>query len=141
MFGGVSISNSYPDSAKKMIVYYFNKWFGTEMKLAEPVIKFDIPQSSLDKYHNIFKGNNYKEDYKILKNMLKPYGYSIPILYKHYSELCYEGGVKFLDFSIDKSFEDCIDGLILVDVELIKEEKKNRYIKSHRQNLLVNQSA
>ena len=77
---------------------------------------------------SIFSGNNMKEDYKILKNMLKPYGFTIPVLYKHYSELCYDGGVKFLDFGVDPAFENCIDGLILVNIDLIKEEKRERYI-------------
>lgn len=137
MFGGVSISNSYPESAKKMIVYYFNKWFGSENSLASALSPFTVPDSSKRKYDEIFTGNNYKEDYKILKTMLKPYGYSVPILYRHYSELCYEGGVKFLDFAVDESFENCIDGLILVDVNLIKDEKRERFISCHKQNLLV----
>ena len=137
MFGGVSISNSYPESARKMIVYYFNKWFGSEHILADAFSKFNIPEISLNKYDDLFVGKDYKEDYRILKAMLKPYGYSVPILYKHYSELCYEGGVKFLDFAIDKEFENCVDGLILVDVDLIKDEKQERYISSHKERLLV----
>ncbi len=137
MFGGVSISNSYPESAKKMIVYYFKKWFGEEHQLAKAISKFNIPHHSLSKFDELFNGSSYKEDYKILKRMLKPYGYSVPILYKHYSELCYEGGVKFLDFAIDESFENCIDGLILVDVDLIKDDKRARYISSQKENLLV----
>ena len=136
LFGGVSLSNSYPESAKKMIVYYFTKWFGSNHKLADALNKFKIPQSSLVKYNDLFTGSSYKEDYRILKQMLKPYGYTVPILYKHYSELCYDGGVKFLDFAIDESFENCIDGLILVDVEMIKEEKQKRYITSHKESLL-----
>ncbi|MDZ7766282.1 MAG: hypothetical protein U5K00_17975 [Melioribacteraceae bacterium] len=130
------MSNKYPESAKEMIVYYFTKWFGTDHKLAHAIDGFKISQKLLDQYNELFSGESYKEDYKILKRMLKPYGYTVPILYKHYSELCYEGGVKFLDFAIDKSFENCIDGLILVDIDLIKEEKRNRFISSHKENLL-----
>lgn len=137
LFGGVSISNSYPDSVKKMIVYYFNKWFGNDHQFVTAINKFNIPQKSIDKYDKIFLGEDYKEDYRILKNMLKPYGYSIPVLYKHYSELCYEGGVNFLDFAVDKDFENCIDGLILVDVNLIKDEKRDRYINVHKQTVPV----
>lgn len=137
LFGGVSMSNKYPESAKKMIVYYFNKWFGNEHILAHAVTNFTVPHSSLKNYDDLFTGSNYKEDYKILKRMLKPYGYSVPILYKHYSELCYEGGVKFLDFAVDESFENCIDGLILVNIDLIKEEKRQRFISSHKKNLLA----
>ena len=137
MFGGVSISNSYHDSAKEMIVYYFKKWFGNHEDYVEAIKKFSIPLKSVEYYNTIFTGSNYKTDYRILKNMMKPYGYSIPILYKHYSELCYDGGVKFLDFAVDDDFESCIDGLILVDVNLIKDEKRDRYINAHKPDVLV----
>ncbi len=137
LFGGVSISNNYPESAKKMIVYYFQKWFGSEYILASAVSKFSISELSLNKYKDLFVGKDYKEDYRILKAMLKPYGYTVPILYKHYSELCYEGGVKFLDFAVDEDFENCVDGLILVNVDLIKDEKRERYISSHKESTLI----
>ncbi|OGU34960.1 MAG: hypothetical protein A2068_05485 [Ignavibacteria bacterium GWB2_35_6b] len=128
MFGGVSISNNYPESTKRMLVYFFNKWFGSEEILAESKNKFMIPEKSTEVYSEQFCSEEYKHDYKMLKNMMKPYGFSIPVLYKHYSELCEDGGVKFLDFGVDKDFENCIDGLILVDIKKIKEEKRERYI-------------
>ena len=128
MFGGVSISNNYPESTKRMLVYFFNKWFGSEEILAESKNKFMMPEKSTEVYSEQFCSEEYKHDYKMLKNMMKPYGFSIPVLYKHYSELCEDGGVKFLDFGVDKDFENCIDGLILVDIKKIKEEKRERYI-------------
>lgn len=128
LFGGVSISNNYPESTKRMLVYFFNKWFGSNEILAESKNKFIIPQKSAEVYSEQFPGIEYKDEYKMLKNMMKPYGFSIPVLYKHYSELCDEGGVKFLDFGIDADFENCMDGLILIDIQKIKKEKKDRYI-------------
>jgi hypothetical protein len=67
-------------------------------------------------------------DIKKLKMVLKQYGYSIPTLYKQYTDLCEKGGVEFIDFGIDESFEKCIDGLILININLIKAEKRKRYI-------------
>ncbi len=128
MFGGVSISNNYPESAKRMIVYYFLKWFGSEQYLAEAKNKYRLSDAVISKYDEIFIGANYKEDYRTLKNMLKPSGYSVPILYKHYSELCDDNGVRFLDFGVDPDFENCIDGLILVDINKIRDDKRERYI-------------
>ena len=54
-------------------------------------------------------------------------GYSVPVLYKQYSELCDIGGVQFLDFNIDPDFSDCVDGLVMVDTLKIKEIKRKRY--------------
>jgi len=60
----------------------------------------------------------------LLANM----GVSIPTLYKQYSELCEPGGVKFLAFGTDPDFADCIDGLVLVDINQIKVNKRARYL-------------
>lgn len=130
LFGGVSISNNYSESAKNMIVYYFQKWFDDIDDFAESKNKFILSNKTADDLSKIFISDNYKEDYRILKNLLKPTGYTVPVLYKHYSELCNDNGVKFLDFGVDPDFENCVDGLILVDVHKIKDEKRERFINS-----------
>lgn len=129
LFGGVSISNNYPIPVQQQIVYYFSKWYRFPTQLAESKRKFVIPEKINNELTLQFNSGNAKDDYKILKNMLKPIGYTVPVLYKHYSDLCIEGGVKFLDFSIDPDFENCIDGLILVDVNMIKEEKRQKFMR------------
>lgn len=128
LFGAVSISNSYPEDAKKRIVYFYNKWFGSVNNLAHSNNRFHIKQEDAEVLSKEFNGKDYKEDFKILKKSLQYYGFSVPVLFKHYSDLCSEEGVKFLDFGVDEEFENCIDGLIVLSVDKIKEEKKERYI-------------
>lgn len=128
LFGGVSISNSYPLEVRQMIVYVYRKWFGEKEDVVESKNRFVIPESELIKYNTIFTGNSFKDEYKILKQMLKPYNLTVPVLYKHYAELCEQEGVKFLDFGVDREFEECIDGFIVIDVDKIKPEKKEKYI-------------
>jgi len=77
----------------------------------------------------ILNSSTQKEDFNKLKTVNKHYGFSIPPLYKHYSDLCEPGGVKFLDFGVDKEFNNCIDGFIVVEVDKIKASKKERYLK------------
>jgi putative hemolysin len=137
MFGGVSISNNYPEAAKNYIVYYFNKWYGSFNNYASAKNKYVISKQSSERISGYFNGTDSQKDYFILKNLLKPYGFSIPILYKHYSDLCEEGGVEFLDFGVDPDFENCVDGLILVDIHLVKEEKRKRYINQFLEKLRV----
>jgi len=79
-------------------------------------------------FQTIFNGTSYKEDYKTLKQLLKPYNLTVPILYKHYTDLCELDGIKYLDFGVDSGFENCIDGLILIEIAKIKEEKKEKFI-------------
>lgn len=61
-------------------------------------------------------------------------GTNIPTLYKQYTELCEAGGVTFLDFGVDKEFSDCIDGLVMVDIQQLKPKKRARYIDIHQTN-------
>ena len=56
---------------------------------------------------------------------------AVPTLYKQYREVCEPGGVKFLDFGIDRNFGNSIDGLILVDLQRLQANRYLRYIAPH----------
>ncbi len=131
MFGGVSISKNYNQTATEMIVYYYSKWYGDINDKVHPNKKFRLSPKTHANLVGEFVGTTPSEDYKILKNMLKPFGFSVPTLYKHYTDLCEIDGVKYLDFGVDDSFEMCVDGFILIDVEKITKEKRLRYIDIH----------
>ena len=45
-----------------------------------------------------------------------------------FSACTMDGGVRFLDFGIDPSFGNCVDGLIRVDLACLKPAKRARYI-------------
>ena len=77
----------------------------------------------------LFTHNNFSEDIITLKCELQTMGYAIPTLYKQYSDLCEEGGVEFMDFGIDREFDNCVDGFIMVDLAKLKPQKRKRYIK------------
>lgn len=128
LFGGVSLSNSYPEEAKNLIVYFYKKWFGSDEKLVTAKNKFVFSEKDQKELYEFFTGTNYKKELLLLKNRLKVYGFAIPTLFKQYSELCEEGGTIFLDFGIDRDFQNCIDGFILIDIDKIKYSKKERYI-------------
>jgi hypothetical protein len=127
LFGAVSISNKYPEEAKNLIVYYYGKWFSGNTVFASAKNKYFIPEKTEQKLSTILTGENYKEDLRIVKKLLKIYGLSIPILYKQYTSLCEDGGISFSDFHVDGNFQCCIDGFIFVKLELLKEAKKIRY--------------
>lgn len=134
MFGGVSLSSNYSPYVISLIVFYFKKWFSSVQGLSSAKKNYTLTPKQIKEYSKIFSGLNAKEDMKILKKILALHGFSIPVLYKHYSDLCYEGGVCFLDFGIDPDFNNCIDGLILVDISKIREDKKKRYLESEVSN-------
>jgi len=127
LFGPVSISNAMPQLARELLIYFYKLYFspGSDISCSRNPFSFSEPISELDK---IFSGTDYKRDFRKLKSLLANLGTSVPPLYKQYTELCEPGGVVFLDFNIDPAFNNCVDGLVIVDIEKLKESKRNRYI-------------
>ncbi len=128
MIGPVSISNLYPDEAKRMLIYFYKKWFDNPNNLVKAKSPFTISSKSLEECITLLNSNERRDDFRKLKILMKNYGFSVPPLYKHYTDLCEPGGVNFLDFGVDKDFENCIDGFIVVEIDKIKEIKKSRYL-------------
>lgn len=128
MFGPVSLSNNYPRAAKDLLVWFYSHYFNDAEDLGHSFAPYNLDPETLTHMDRMFAGDNYKTDFRILKEQLEFLGVSVPTLYKQYSELCEEGGVRFLDFGVDADFNYCIDGLVLVDIQFVKEKKRKRYI-------------
>jgi putative hemolysin len=124
MFGPVSLSSSYPAVAKELITYFYSEYFGVK-GIVEPKTPFIVKK---DELKDEFLLNDYKKDFKKMKSILNDIGVAVPTLYKQYSELCEDGGIKFCGFNIDPDFSDCIDGFIIVDVQKVKTAQQKRYI-------------
>lgn len=127
LFGPVSLSNSYPQLAKDLIVYFYSHYFPDKEDLARSFTPYSISEDHLGLIKPMFCGNDYDADFKELKQQLSHLGSAVPTLYKQYSELCQPGGVRFLSFGVDADFGYCIDGLVLVDLDRVKPAKNARY--------------
>lgn len=128
LFGGVSLSNSYPQAARDLMVYFYSLYFQDEQQTVVSNQPYQLPHAILQQLQQHFSGQDYAADFVQLKHLLANMGVSIPTLYKQYSELCEPGGVKFLAFGTDPDFADCIDGLVLVDLTQLKAQKRARYL-------------
>ena len=127
MFGPVSISGRFPSLAKDMLIFYYSHYFQNEYELIESKMPYQY-SSHIQDLKSIFDLNDRKKDFKTLKTTLNTMGVAIPTLFKQYSDICEEGGVKFLGFNVDPNFSNCIDGFILVNVKKIKPSARKRYI-------------
>lgn len=128
MFGPVSISKSYDEEATSLLVYFYMNYFGANNVSVEHIDSYIISKERTQRFDNLFSKDNYKEDLTILKDELQARGYAIPTLYKQYSDLCDDDGVEFMDFGIDRDFDNCVDGFIMVDVTKLKPQKRKRYL-------------
>ncbi len=130
LYGGVSISQSYPKVAKDMILHFYESYFGAKEQIVEAQIPYHFDFN--DEYMKVFQSellyDNYKEDFKTLKKALGFLELSVPTLYKQYADLCEEDGIKFCAYNIDKDFSDCVDSFIVLSVDRIKEKQRARYI-------------
>ncbi len=127
MFGPVSISGTFPNAAKDMMIFYYSHYFQNIQELIEAKRPYQY-SSHIQDLKEIFNLEDRKKDFKILKSSLNSIGVTVPTLFKQYSDICEEGGVKFLSFNVDPDFSDCVDGFILVNVNKIKASAKKRYI-------------
>lgn len=136
LFGPVSISNSMPLGAKELLISFYKLYFGkgTRFSCSKKPYIFTQPLANLAEE---FIGTDYKADFRHLKALLSNMGTSIPTLYKQYSELCTPGGVCFLDFNVDPDFNNCIDGLVIVDLHKLKEKKRKRYIEGAKMQMAI----
>jgi len=128
LFGPVSISGGLPPAARDLLVAFYRLWFPATHPLATS--RRPYPASLPDVLAQ-FGGEDYVEDLTRLKSLLGNLGCGIPPLYKQYSELCEPGGVQFIDFGSDPAFNNCIDGLVLVDLCYLKASRYQRYIGTH----------
>lgn len=127
MFGCVSLSNDYSNHAKNTIIDFYSQQFPAQN---DQLVKARLP-FNLDKKDSQDFSGDYRTNFKKLNTKLDKLGVKVPTLYRQYTELCYGGGVEFLGFNIDPEFNYCIDGLILVHIDKIKDKKRKRYIESH----------
>jgi putative hemolysin len=128
LFGPVSLSNSYPELAKALIVSFYRHYFNDEQKLAKSRTPYIVPKQDNAIIKDIISGDDYEADFKKLRQQLAHMDVTVPTLYKQYSEVAEQGGVRFIDFNVDADFADCIDGLVMVDLEKLKPKKRARYL-------------
>ena len=135
MFGPVSLSAAYPEEAKQEIVNFYSTLFGQRNEMVIPR-QPRVPETDHDflEFKNVCEESEYKKAYALLNNNLNDMGVRVPTLFKQYVELCHPGGCEFLGFNVDPDFSNCIDAMILVHLDAVKDKKRDRYINSHAQN-------
>ncbi len=129
LFGPVSMSNAYPHLAKELIVSFYQRQFGVEHRLTQARIPF-VQSKESRQFAELEFSADYSTSYKLLNSELRKMGVKVPALYKQYAELCDDKGCRFIDFNVDPAFNNCVDSLILVEIDKISPKKRQRYIET-----------
>lgn len=114
LFGPVSISNEYSTISRELIVRYLKSKdsFSKLHKLVKPKTppRFKgLKRHELREFKYFFK--SVDEVTEIITDLETEFK-GIPVLLRQYLKL----GGKVLSFNVDPDFQDCLDGLIKVDV-------------------------
>ena len=124
LFGAVSISAALPREAREQLVAYYQRYYGARTGLAESNRPFQYFAAPPD-----FGELDAAAAFDVLKANLAALGTGVPTLYRQYTDLCEPGGARFLAFGVDPDFSDSIDGLIEVDMQAIRPNKRKRYLR------------
>ncbi len=113
MLGPVSISQEFSELTKNLIVSFFGTYY-----FQENLAKFVKPRNNYKVEVEEFDRNIILQDIGNDLNMLDKYvkeidtGSRIPVLFKKYISL----GAKTLAFNVDPKFNNCLDGLMILDI-------------------------
>jgi hypothetical protein len=114
LIGPVSISNDLSGFSKSLIVEFVKTYFFNE-ELAKNIIprKNFVVNTDNVTDRKIFIDNSERDINKIERIILdvEP-GYRLPILLKKYMEI----NGKIIGFNIDPKFNNCLDGLMVLDL-------------------------
>jgi len=127
-FGKITIYLNFDQKARDMILYFLFRYFPDNENLVKPYksrgIKTDISEIS-----SVFKGNSFKEDYKILIKAIRSINSQIPPLINAYMNL--SPTMKTFGSSVNPLFGDVEEIGILVSIPDIYHSKKNRHIATY----------
>lgn len=124
LFGAVSISNEHSDLARAFIAETMVESFRAEQQFlqgVEPVAPLEVSGKVWSKTE--LQSLNHVSLINKLVGRCDP-GKALPTLLRHYLSL----NGKFVCFSVNKVFNDSLDGLILVDLRKTPIRYLNRYM-------------
>jgi hypothetical protein len=126
-FGKMTMYPSYIRKGRDMILYFLKKYFDDKEHLIIPMkpLKIDTDPTELEQ---LFSGNDFKEDYRILNSEIRKLGYNIPPLVNAYMNL--SPTMKLFGTAINYGFGDVEETGILIAMEEIFEQKRVRHIDS-----------
>ena len=130
-FGKMTMYPSYIRKGRDMILYFLKKHFDDKEHLIIPMKPLQL-ESDVREFEALFSGKDFKDDYRILNREIRKLGYNIPPLVNAYMSL--SPTMKLFGTAINYGFGDVEETGILIAVDEILEEKRQRHIDSFVQS-------
>jgi hypothetical protein len=136
----VTTYTSYKTVARDALIWFLRHYFPDREKLVEGIHPIDL---NLDDpyYEQLFSGETFQENYRILVQKIREVNEHIPPLINAYMNL--SPSMKVFDTVSNPDFGDVEETGILVTVPDIYPEKKERYLRweGWRRNLRARREA
>lgn len=132
LIGKVTIYSTTDVEARKAMIYYLDKYFSDKENLIIPKKKEITTEEDRVKFDKIFVGNDYKEDFKKLKEFVQSRKECIPPLIHSYLDL--SSTLVTFGTVFDPDFGDIYDTGMMITIKDIKSIKKERYIETYIKN-------
>lgn len=121
MIGKVTIYPDYNQTARELIYAYLNRYHKGEEGLFEPYHRLPIRQIATP-----FEGEDRQENYHILQRAVREQGTVIPPMFSAYLNLTND--LQFFGNAINDELANVYETGIMVDLDTVYQEKKERYI-------------
>lgn len=128
LFGPVSMSADYPRELAEELVFFYSKYYPAQQQLVTTLNPFVPRSSNSERLQAKYADIDQATAFTMLQDAFAKADLRIPVLFRQYAALFDDGGFQTLTFSIDPDFTDCIDGLCLTDLQLLKPAKRQRYL-------------
>ncbi len=132
LIGKVTIYSTTDIEARKAMIYYLDKYFFDKENIIIPKHKERTTAEEKAQFDKILNGNDYKDNFKKLKEFVQSKKECIPPLIHSYLDL----SSTLITFGtvFDPDFGNIYDTGMMITIKDIKSIKKERYIETYIKN-------
>ena len=127
-FGKVTMYNTYNTEARNMILYFLGMHFPDSDKRVTPIYPLETDMD-MEKMKELFRYDNFKDNYKVLNQEVRKFGINVPPLVNAYMSLSPK--MRVFGTAINHEFGDVEETGILIAINEILEDKKKRHIETY----------
>ncbi len=128
-FGKVTMYRSYNQQARNCLLFFLNKYFPDPDNLVAAFEPLDFNAEN-PYYKNLFRANQYDEDYKALVQEIRSYGERIPPLINSYMRI--SPNMRVFGTTLNKHFGDVEETGILITIKDMYPDRVGRHMNSLR---------
>ena len=111
------------EEARELLVAYYERFHGAPQRTVAAHRPVTAPAAAV-----AFGDLDAGAAMRVLRANLAALGAEVPVLYRHYVDLCEPGGARFLAFGVDPRFSGCTDGLVQLDLDRVRPRKRERWL-------------